>query len=51
MNQDPVRAVDLTAELEFASKVAQEAATIVNTFYVGSSECALQVRSLARDRG
>jgi len=38
MNQDPVRAVDLTAELEFASKVAQEAATIVNTFYVGSSE-------------
>jgi 3'(2'), 5'-bisphosphate nucleotidase len=38
MNQDPVRAVDLTAELEFASRVAQEAATIVNTFYVGSSE-------------
>jgi 3'(2'), 5'-bisphosphate nucleotidase len=38
MNQDPVKAVDFTAELEFASKVAQEAATIVNTFYVGSSE-------------
>ncbi len=38
MNQDPVEVVDLTAELEFASRVAQEAATIVNTFYVGSSE-------------
>lgn len=30
--------VDLTAELEFACDVAREAATIVNTFYVGSSE-------------
>jgi 3'(2'), 5'-bisphosphate nucleotidase len=30
--------LDLTAELEFAIKTAREAATIVNTFYVGSSE-------------
>ncbi len=30
--------LDLTAELEFVSRLAREAATIVNTFYVGSSE-------------
>ncbi len=30
--------LDLTTELEFAVKTAREAATIVNTFYVGSSE-------------
>lgn len=30
--------VDLALELEFASKLAREAATIVNTFYIGSSE-------------
>jgi 3'(2'), 5'-bisphosphate nucleotidase len=30
--------LNLTAELDFAIKTAREAATIVNTFYVGSSE-------------
>lgn len=35
---DALLDLDLTAELEFAKKVAQEAATIVNTFYIGSSE-------------
>lgn len=30
--------LDLTAEIELACAVAREAATIVNTFYVGSSE-------------
>ena len=30
--------LDLTAEYEFACKLAREAATIVTTFYVGSSE-------------
>ena len=30
--------LDLTAEIELACTVAREAATIVNTFYVGSSE-------------
>jgi len=30
--------LDLTKEIEFAARVAREAATIVNTFYVGSSE-------------
>lgn len=38
MNHDSVEVTDLTAELEFACKIAREAATIVNTFYVGSSE-------------
>lgn len=38
MKQESVEVTDLTAELEFACKVAREAATIVNTFYVGSSE-------------
>ncbi|MCL4859411.1 MAG: 3'(2'),5'-bisphosphate nucleotidase CysQ [Caldilineaceae bacterium] len=33
-----VETLDLSAELEFAIKTAREAATIVNTFYVGSSE-------------
>ncbi len=30
--------LDLTKELEFVSRLAREAATIVNTFYIGSSE-------------
>lgn len=30
--------LDLTKELEFASRLSREAATIVNTFYIGSSE-------------
>lgn len=30
--------IDLTKELDFAARVAREAATIVNTFYIGSSE-------------
>jgi 3'(2'), 5'-bisphosphate nucleotidase len=38
MTQDSVSVTDLTAELQFASRLAREAATIVNTFYVGSSE-------------
>lgn len=38
MSHDRVQITDLTAELKFAMKVAREAATIVNTFYVGSSE-------------
>ncbi len=38
MTQESVDVTDLTEELEFACKVAREAATIVNTFYVGSSE-------------
>jgi 3'(2'), 5'-bisphosphate nucleotidase len=38
MSHDRVEIADLTAELRFAMKVAREAATIVNTFYVGSSE-------------
>ena len=38
MTQESVDVADLTAELQFACKVAREAATIVNTFYVGSSE-------------
>ncbi len=38
MTHESVEVTDLTAELLFASKVAREAATIVNTFYVGSSE-------------
>ena len=38
MTQESVDVTDLTAELQFACKVAREAATIVNTFYVGSSE-------------
>lgn len=38
MTHESVDVTDLTAELQFACKVAREAATIVNTFYVGSSE-------------
>lgn len=38
MEQNEVEVTDLTTELQFAMKLAREAATIVNTFYVGSSE-------------
>jgi 3'(2'), 5'-bisphosphate nucleotidase len=38
MTQESVDVADLTEEIQFACKVAREAATIVNTFYVGSSE-------------
>jgi 3'(2'), 5'-bisphosphate nucleotidase len=38
MGQNQIDVTDLTAELEFAIRLAREAATIVNTFYVGSSE-------------
>lgn len=38
MTQESVEVTDLTTELQFACKIAREAATIVNTFYVGSSE-------------
>lgn len=38
MTQDAVQVFDLTTELQFACKIAREAATIVNTYYVGSSE-------------
>ncbi|MEX1018450.1 MAG: 3'(2'),5'-bisphosphate nucleotidase CysQ [Litorilinea sp.] len=38
MGQKQVGVTDLTADLEFAKRLAREAATIVNTFYVGSSE-------------
>ncbi|HRW06144.1 MAG: 3'(2'),5'-bisphosphate nucleotidase CysQ [Caldilineaceae bacterium] len=38
MSQTAFETLDLSEEIEFASKLAREAATIVNTFYVGSSE-------------
>lgn len=38
MSDSFLKTVDLTEEIEFASQLAREAATIVNTFYVGSSE-------------
>jgi 3'(2'), 5'-bisphosphate nucleotidase len=38
MSQTSLQTLDLTKEIEFAVKLAREAATIVNTFYVGSSE-------------
>jgi 3'(2'), 5'-bisphosphate nucleotidase len=38
MSENQTEVMDLTAELDFACKLAREAATIVNTFYVGSSE-------------
>jgi 3'(2'), 5'-bisphosphate nucleotidase len=38
MVEHRIDAVDLTHELEFASKLAREAAIIVDTFYIGSSE-------------
>lgn len=37
-NQSSSDTLDLSAEFEFACKVAQESATIVKTFYVGSAE-------------
>ncbi len=38
MTSESTEAVDLTAELEFARKLAKEASTIVKTFYIGSSD-------------
>jgi 3'(2'), 5'-bisphosphate nucleotidase len=38
ISPDTPEQLDLTAEFEFACDVAREAATIVNTFYIGSSE-------------
>ena len=38
MRAQILNTLNLTAEIQFASTVAREAATIVNTFYVGSSE-------------
>jgi 3'(2'), 5'-bisphosphate nucleotidase len=38
MAEHRTETVDLTHELEFASKLAREAAIIVDTFYIGSSE-------------
>lgn len=38
MAEQQIKTLDLTQELEFVSKLAREAATIVNTFYIGSSE-------------
>ncbi len=38
MLQQRIDIVDLTAEMDFATRLAREAATIVNTFYIGSSE-------------
>jgi 3'(2'), 5'-bisphosphate nucleotidase len=38
MSENEQTVVKLTTELELACKVAREAATIVNTFYIGSSE-------------
>ena len=38
MSDSQVTTLDLTTEMEFARQVAQEAATIVKTYYVGSSE-------------
>ena len=43
MTENVLKTLDLTAEIELASKVAREAATIVNTFYVGSSEVRYKV--------
>lgn len=43
MTEQVLETLDLTAEIELASKVAREAATIVNTFYVGSSEVRYKV--------
>ena len=36
--EQQIETLDLTKELEFVSRLAREAATIVNTFYIGSSE-------------
>ncbi len=38
MTEEMLKTIELTTEIDFAAKVAREAATIVNTFYVGSSE-------------
>ena len=38
MAEQQSKTLDLTQELEFVTKLAREAATIVNTFYIGSSE-------------
>jgi 3'(2'), 5'-bisphosphate nucleotidase len=38
MTEQQIETLDLTQELEFVTKLAREAATIVNTFYIGSSE-------------
>ena len=38
MLEQRITTVDLSAEMDFAARLAREAATIVNTFYVGSSE-------------
>lgn len=38
MAEPQIDIMDLTEELEFVSRLAREAATIVNTFYIGSSE-------------
>jgi 3'(2'), 5'-bisphosphate nucleotidase len=38
MLEQRIETVDLSAEMDFAARLAREAATIVNTFYVGSSE-------------
>ena len=38
MSVQPEHQLDLSEELAFASEIAREAATIVTTFYVGSSE-------------
>ena len=38
MVEPRIDVLELTREIEFAVKVAREASTIVNTFYVGSSE-------------
>ncbi len=38
MVEQQISTLDLTQELEFVAKLAREAATIVNTFYIGSSE-------------
>ena len=38
MVEQRIDVLDLTKEIEFAARLAREASTIVNTFYVGSSE-------------
>ncbi|HAJ37445.1 MAG TPA: 3'(2'),5'-bisphosphate nucleotidase CysQ [Chloroflexi bacterium] len=38
MVEQQISTLDLTQELEFVARLAREAATIVNTFYIGSSE-------------
>ena len=38
MLEQQIETVNLTHEMEFDCRLAREASTIVNTFYVGSSE-------------